>query len=72
MWVTISVADINEKPEYSQETHQPVKMFKRLPWLVCKKCGLMYLNNSFTRWCIDKGCNYEYHSGYKAQMHKGV
>lgn len=24
----------------------------------CSKCGLVYLNNDFTRWCIKRGCNY--------------
>lgn len=31
----------------------------------CAKCGLVSLNNDFTRWAISKGCNNEDHPGYK-------
>lgn len=31
----------------------------------CQNCGLVALNNSFTRWAIDKGCLNEYHSQYQ-------
>ena len=36
------------------ETHSPVKM-KRLPWLVCRYCGLVYLKNDATRRAIKRG-----------------
>lgn len=27
----------------------------------CIDCGLIRLNNDFTRWALDKGCNYKDH-----------
>ena len=32
---------------------------------VCKSCGLVALNNDFTRWSIDKGCYSDLHPEYK-------
>ena len=42
--------------EYTLEGHN-------FNWVVagktfCSKCGLMYSQNAFTQWAIDKGCNY--------------
>ena len=39
------------------EPHRPVK-YKCLPWLVCASCGLIYLHNDLTKYCIKSGCNY--------------
>ena len=39
---------------------------KNLSKQICSGCGLMRLNNNFTRWAIDKGCLSEYHPGYSA------
>lgn len=36
----------------------------------CTNCGLMALNNDITRWCIDKGCFHDVHSGYKAAIRR--
>lgn len=36
----------------------------------CSKCGLMALNNSFTRWAIDKGCMNYLHPSYRNQWKK--
>lgn len=36
----------------------------------CLKCGLVALNNSFTKWGIDKGCNNKEHPGYENQRKK--
>ena len=69
-WVTIPPdqwgADV--QPKYEMELHAPVKLYKGLPWPVCKRCGLVYLKNSFTRWCVAKGCLAEYHPGFKQAM----
>jgi hypothetical protein len=51
--------------KYVFEAHDPVKRFKRLSWLVCKYCGLVYLNNRFTKWSIKKGCNSSDHPDYE-------
>jgi len=67
MWVTYQgPSDFVVKYEY--EPHNFVKLYKGIPQLVCKHCGLVTLRNDFTRWCISKGCLNEYHSGYKAAM----
>jgi len=39
-------------PKY--EPHSPVKL-KRLSWLVCRYCGLVYLRNELTKQAIKKG-----------------
>jgi hypothetical protein len=57
--VTAKLSDF-EVVKYSYEAHSPVKV-KQLPWPVCRHCGLVYLKNEFTRWCIGKGCNNSYH-----------
>lgn len=37
---------------------------------VCVGCGLIALNNKFTDWAIDKGCDNLYHPSYKSQRRK--
>lgn len=32
----------------------------------CSNCGLIALNNDFTRWCIDKGCYADLHPQYES------
>ncbi len=36
----------------------------------CTNCGLLSLNNGISRWCVDKGCNYDVHSSYKSKIKK--
>jgi len=43
---------------YIYEPHKPRKR-GNITWMVCDGCGLVYLNNEFTRWSIKKGCNYQ-------------
>lgn len=57
----------NEK--YKFEIHEPVRI-KSLPWLVCRKCGLVYLKNDFTFWCMKKGCNNEDHEDYNKERER--
>ena len=33
---------------------------------VCSNCGLIVLNNEFTRWCIEKGCYADLHPQYNS------
>lgn len=68
-WKTVGFDDISSKETYSYEPHSPVKS-KAFPWLFCKHCGLLYLNNKFTKWSIRMGCNNIYHSDY-IRMRKG-
>ena len=62
-WVTIQVGAYKPEP-YKFEPHSPKKV-KFLPWSVCT-CGLIYLRNELTAWCVSKGCNYDAHPQYKA------
>lgn len=54
---------------YSYEAHNPIKR-KRIPWLVCQHCGLVYLNNPFTAWAIRKGCNSADHPEFQGTRQK--
>lgn len=61
-------ADIEDKEiKYSYEPHSP-KMIKGIPWPCCKYCGLVYLKNSISRWCIKMGCNSDYHPKFKHML----
>lgn len=44
--------------------HVPVEI-KYTKWLVCNRCGLVYLNNELSRVAIKHGCDYKEHSAYK-------
>jgi hypothetical protein len=61
-WQRVEFEEVNVV--YKFEPHSPVKT-SVFPWMYCKKCGLLYLRNSLTAWCIDKGCDFGYHSDYK-------
>jgi hypothetical protein len=60
-WIPAEIEDI--EITYSYEKHSP-KQLKGTPWLYCRYCGLVYLKNKVTRWCIKMGCNHEYHKDY--------
>jgi hypothetical protein len=49
---------------YEYEPHRPVK-WRPIPWMVCKLCGLVYLNNDLSRRAIRLGCDYHEHKGYQ-------
>lgn len=69
-WVTINISDFDEKEiDYKYERHSPI-MLKSTPWLYCRHCGLLYLRNNTTKWCIRMGCLYEYHKDYKRMFYK--
>ena len=64
------MAYINEeKINYKYESHTPTRI-KGIPWTLCKHCGLVYLKNSLTQWCIAKGCLSCYHSDYNSVLRK--
>jgi len=67
-WVPVDIKD--EVIKYSFEPHRPKKLSKGLPWLYCPKCGLLFLKNSITKWCIRMGCDHEYHYQYKMMLKK--
>ena len=39
-------------------------------WRCCVKCGLILLHNPFTRWCVERGCDYAEHPGFSAARAK--
>ena len=54
---------------YKFKAHAPKKV-KFMPWSVCWGCGLVFLHNSLTSWCVTKGCNYQDHPEYAKQVKK--
>lgn len=52
---------------YIFESHNAVTI-KGISWLVCRYCGLIYLQNKITRWCIKKGCNSKAHPEYRYRL----
>ena len=50
------------------QAHQPTKR-RGIPWLVCRACGLVFLHNALTRWCIRRGCNHEDHPEWRTLRH---
>lgn len=51
--------------DYNYESHQFV-FNKKIGKTYCVKCGLILLNNDFSKWASEKGCHNEYHSSYKS------
>ena len=66
-WVPAQLEDIEIK--YIYEKHSPISL-KGSPWLYCKHCGLLYLRNEFTQWCVRMGCYNEYHPMYKKTLNR--
>lgn len=52
---------MNQYIEFLYEPHSFTKR-KFLPWQFCTNCGLISLGNDYTKWAINKGCNYKEHS----------
>jgi hypothetical protein len=48
----------DKKPEGAirRTPHAMYKLFKRLPWFVCKHCGLVNLQNEATKKALRQGC----------------
>ena len=68
MWVPAEIEDVKET--YKFEAHKPRQLTKRITVPVCQYCGLVYLKNKFTQWCIRMGCRHELHRDYKRQLIK--
>jgi hypothetical protein len=49
---------------FAQEGHKP-EARKGFSWPVCRKCGLIYLNNPFSQWAVRMGCNNDQHPQYE-------
>lgn len=72
MWVTINWDDIkSDAPsKYKFEGHAFKEVNIKGVKPVCKNCGHMALNNSFSKWYTDKGCNAHLHPQYQNQRRK--
>jgi hypothetical protein len=71
-FVTLSQKEINEFVNSAGKTKEPYKMvghtwkpLKHVGKSYCTRCGIVALNNEFTQWCIDRGCNHEDHPQYE-------
>lgn len=53
-----------ERVSYKQEPHT-FKSQRFWSKGMCVKCGLLYLNNALTKWCISKGCLYSWHPQFR-------
>lgn len=49
---------------YEIEPHHVISC-RTFPQGVCVKCGLVCLNNDFTRWALRVGCNNREHPSYE-------
>jgi hypothetical protein len=49
---------------FEMEHHSFTKM-RSLPFMVCRKCGLIRLHNFFTEWAVKHGCNSDDHPQYQ-------
>tara|TARA_R110002020_G_scaffold186807_3_gene384894 strand:+ start:99 stop:311 length:213 start_codon:yes stop_codon:yes gene_type:complete len=68
MWVPVNLG-VTPKRTYKMVPHGPWVRFAGKQY--CANCGLFNLNNKFTNWAIDKGCENYLHPSYK-QMRRGV
>lgn len=71
-WKSLSQAEASAllnapREPYKMSGHQFVTR-KRMPWPVCKSCGLVALRNPRTAWCIKHGCNYDNHASFPVAM----
>lgn len=66
-WVKIDWKDLPPPEPYKMRPHHPVKV-RFLPWLVCAKCGLIFIRNLLTEWCDGKGCDSDIHPDYKRKV----
>lgn len=61
-----------KKEQYKHEPHSFKEDCRITGKPYCSKCGLIALNNPFTRWSIEKGCLSELHPSYEAQRKKAT
>lgn len=52
---------------YRFESHN-FQIVKRIPWLICRNCGLVRLHNPITDWCVKLGCNADDHPKFKTML----
>jgi hypothetical protein len=62
----LSLRDIEKRQPYKLDPHA-FAISKKMPWMRCKKCGLLNLRNAFTEWYIRMGCNAGDHPDYASR-----
>lgn len=55
-----------KKDAYKMQDHAFFQ-HKRIGKSVCRKCGLIALNNEFSNWAMKNGCNNEEHPSYESK-----
>jgi hypothetical protein len=68
-WVPAEIED--KEQTYTFESHSPQPL-KGTPWVYCRYCGLVYLNNSISKWSIKMGCNSSLHPLFKQMLNKST
>jgi hypothetical protein len=56
-----------KKEAFKYQPHHPGR-YQFITRSVCLGCGLIYLQNPLTTWCIQRGCNYEDDPKYKSKV----
>lgn len=56
--------------EYSYVPHQWGRGFYIAGKPFCPRCGLIALNNEFSAWAVDKGCNHAEHPQFQSKVKK--
>lgn len=62
-----SLLNKNGKEAYKFKGHSFASL-KGVGKQYCRCCGLVALRTPITKWCIDKGCNYNDSPHYKAAL----
>lgn len=62
----LSIRDIERRQPYRLEPHVFLPS-KKIPYLRCKRCGLLKFRNALTEWCVRMGCNASDHPEYAAR-----
>ena len=44
------------------------RKIRSLPWPVCARCGLVWLKNELTAWCVRHGCDHADRPDYRAAV----
>lgn len=62
--------EASPKQSYKMQGHSFSRTASGKPY--CTNCGLMALNNDFSRWSVKHGCNSDLHPSFKAQRRKAI
>lgn len=63
----LTLAQIAAKQPYKLVPHA-FGVRKKIPWMICKGCGLLNLRNDLTEWCVKVGCNASDHPEWSSRV----